>query len=129
MRKFNILTVDDDVINLKLLEVMLKKNESIGEIIRTENGLEALNILEKRSDIDIILLDIVMPVMNGLEFLDNLQNRENLSSIPIIVLTTDETTRQEAFHRGAFDFITKPIFDKELRQKLNSAINLIISRN
>lgn len=125
MAKINILAVDDDLVNLKLIEVMLKKNENIGEIIKANNGLEALDILDRRTDISLILLDIVMPVMNGLEFLDNLQMKENLNSIPVIVLTTDETAKREAFNKGAYDFITKPVFEKDLNQKINDAVNLI----
>lgn len=125
MAKINILAVDDDLVNLKLIEVMLKKNGNIGEIIKANNGLEALDILDRRTDISLILLDIVMPVMNGLEFLDNLQMKENLNSIPVIVLTTDETAKREAFNKGAYDFITKPVFEKDLNQKINDAVNLI----
>ncbi len=125
MAKINILAVDDDLVNLKLIEVMLKKNSNIGEIVKANNGLEALDILDRRTDINLILLDIVMPVMNGLEFLDNMQMKENLSSIPVIVLTTDETAKREAFNKGAYDFITKPVFEKDLNQKINDAANLI----
>jgi len=124
MRKLNVLTVDDDFVNLKLIEVMLKKNIEINEIIKAKNGLEALNVLDERKDIDIILLDIVMPIMNGLEFLDHLQVREE-ASIPVIVLTTDETAKREAFNRGAYDFLTKPIFEKDLTQKIQDAIAML----
>ena len=103
MKKINVLTIDDDFVNLKLIEAMLKRNASINEVVKAQNGLEALNILSQRSadpdsskHINIILLDIVMPVMNGLEFLDQLQARPE-ASIPVIVLTTDETAKKEAF--------------------------------
>lgn len=125
MRNIKVLAVDDDNINLKLLEVMLKKTGKIDEIIKASNGLEALSILDQRDDIDLILLDIVMPVMNGLEFLDNMHSREKISHIPVIVLTTDETAKHEAFNKGAYDFMTKPVYDKELNQKLNDVMSII----
>lgn len=131
MRKINVLAVDDDFVNLKLIEVMLKKNLEVGDILKAKNGLEALSILDERSadadkskHIDIVLLDIVMPVMNGLEFLDQLQVRPEVT-IPVIVLTTDETAKKEAFDRGAYDFLTKPIFEKDLTQKINDAIMML----
>ncbi|WP_304342292.1 response regulator [Campylobacter ureolyticus] len=120
----NVLAVDDDVINLKLVEMMLKKHGGIGEIIKAPNGLEALNILTQRKDIGIILLDIVMPVMNGLEFLDNTQVKTLIKNIPIIVLTTDETTKKDSLSKGANDFLTKPITEKVLFEKINNFIGL-----
>ncbi|CZE47953.1 response regulator [Campylobacter geochelonis] len=122
MRKINILTIDDDFINLKLLEAMLKSHESVGEIIKATNGLDGLNIIDQRDDIDLVLLDIVMPVMNGLEFLDNLKARKNAFSKPVIVITTDEAVKREAFNKGANDFLTKPILKKVLLEKIDKLI-------
>lgn len=114
----NVLVIDDDFINTKLVETFLKKHGGVDEIVKASNGLEALNILTERSDIGLILLDIVMPVMNGLEFLDNVQVKEKIVNIPVIVLTTDETTKKEAFSKGATDFLTKPISEKTLFEKI-----------
>ena len=124
MTKINVLVIDDDAINLKLVEMILKRNEIIGEIIKASNGLDALNILLQRNDIGLILLDIVMPVMNGLEFLDNNQVKAKVKNIPVIVLTTDETTKKESLSKGANDFLTKPITEKLLFEKINNFINL-----
>lgn len=126
MQKINVLIVDDDKINLKLLELMLKKNPHINDVVKASNGLEAINELDRRFDIDLVLLDIVMPVMNGLEFLVNIQARETLSMIPVIILTTDETIKEEAFRKGAYDFLTKPIREKDLSNKINDVINLML---
>ena len=124
MRDLKVLTVDDDAINLKLLEVMLKKYGKFQTILQAKNGLDALAVLEVQP-VDLILLDIVMPVMNGLEFLDNLHARESISHIPVIVLTTDETAKREALNKGAYDFMTKPINDKDLHKKLDDVMNII----
>lgn len=125
MRNIRILAVDDDAINLKVLEVMLKKYGKLEELVKASNGLEALNVLDERNDIDLILLDIVMPVMNGLEFLDNLHARDSISHIPVIVLTTDETAKHEALNKGAYDFMTKPIFFGDLAHKLDDVMSII----
>lgn len=124
--KLNVLVVDDNAINLKLLEVILKKTDLANEIIVATNGFEALDLIDKRNeDIHVILLDIVMPVMNGLEFLDNLRARYPNFSVPVIALTTDETKKSEVFDRGAFAFMTKPVNDKALKDKLTEIANLL----
>lgn len=124
MAKLNVLAIDDDMINLKLVESMLKRHGEIGEIIKVPNGLEGLNVLLQRDDIGLILLDIVMPVMNGLEFLDNSQVKAKIKGIPVIVLTTDETTKKESLSKGANDFLTKPITEKLLFDKINSFLSI-----
>ena len=124
-KQIKILAVDDDFINLKLLHSMLKKNTSIKEVVEAQNGLDALNILKEQQDIDLVLLDIKMPIMDGIEFLNNLQSMEELKTTPVIVLTTDETRKSEAFDRGAFDFLVKPIREQELSSKISKILELL----
>lgn len=90
-----VLTVDDDMINLKLLKSMLMKNPNVKEVIEARNGIDAINQIKEREDINLILLDIIMPVMDGLEVLKVVNSDENIKQIPIIVLTTDETKKQK----------------------------------
>ena len=123
-KQIKILTVDDDLINLKLLSSMLKKNEFINEVVEAKNGLEALNILKEQSDIGLILLDIKMPIMDGIEFLSNLESMSDLKNIPVIVLTTDETRKREAFDHGAFDFLMKPLRKDDLDRKILKVVEL-----
>lgn len=118
----NILSVDDDSINTKLLLKMLSRYpdiENVLEIKTAVNGQEALDILKTNHDINLILLDIQMPVMTGMEFLDYRAGDEELSNIPVIVLTTDETKKNEALDKGATDFLTKPIREQLLFEKLD----------
>lgn len=124
-KQIKILAVDDDFINLKLLHSMLKKNEAVKEVLESQNGLDALNLLKDHTDINLILLDIKMPIMDGIEFLNNLQSMDELKKIPVIVLTTDETRKHESFDRGAFDFLVKPIREHDLNQKINKIIELL----
>ncbi len=96
----------------------------MSEIVEAKNGLEALNMLKKHSDIGLVLLDIKMPVMDGIEFLSNLESMPDLSKTPVIVLTTDETRKREAFDNGAFDFLVKPIREAELNKKILKVVEL-----
>jgi putative two-component system response regulator len=115
-----ILAVDDDLINLKLLKSMLMKNPDVKEVIEAKNGADAIGYIKSRSDISLILLDIIMPIMNGLEVLRVVRSDENIEQLPIIVLTTDETKKTEALELGANDFLMKPIRSIELMQKIDS---------
>ena len=117
-KNLNILAVDDDFINLKLLKSMLSKNPDIAEVIEAKNGADAINILKERSDIDMILLDIIMPVMGGLEMLQIVRADENLKQLPIIVLTTDETKKTEALELGANGFLMKPVRAADVANKI-----------
>lgn len=115
-----ILAIDDDFINLKLLHSMLKSYPNVSSILEAKNGLDGLTLLNENQDTNLILLDIKMPVMNGLDFLINIQSQPKLKHIPVIVLTTDETKRNEALDRGAYDFLAKPIRKDMLFEKLNT---------
>ncbi len=122
LKLLNVLAVDDDMINLKLLKSMLKKTEIVAEVIEAGNGFDAIGILKSRDDIDLILLDIVMPVMNGIEMLKVVRSDEKLKQLPIIVLTTDETKKSEALELGANGFLMKPIRINELKEKIDSVL-------
>ncbi len=115
-----VLAVDDDLINLKLLKSMLMKNDEIKEVIEARNGADAISVLKERSDIDMILLDIIMPVMGGLEMLQIVRADDNLKQLPIIVLTTDETKKTEALELGANGFLMKPVRAADVAQKISA---------
>jgi len=120
MNKKKILIVDDDPTNRKFLNIVLSKKSNI-EIIEADNGSDALSKLSP--DISLILLDIYMPVMDGIQFMQNMQmNHSNLSHIPIIVLSTDDTKKQEALSWGAKDFIIKPVNPVNLWEKVSKYI-------
>lgn len=123
-KQLKILAVDDDFINLKLISSMLRKNPNVGIIIEATNGLDAINLLKTQGDIDLVLLDIKMPVMDGIEFLANVQSMVEFKKLPIIVLTTDETRKNEAFNHGAVDFLVKPIREHDLSGKIAKVADL-----
>jgi len=120
MKKIKVLAVDDDFINLKLLKTMLLKNDFVDEVIEAKNGIEAIDILRNKDNIDLILLDIIMPIMNGIEMLKIIKSDESLKDIPVIVLSTDETKKTEALDNGANDFINKPIRESVLKEKIKT---------
>ena len=117
-----VLAVDDDVINLKLLKSMLMKSGHVKEVVEAKNGSDAIGELKGRNDIDLILLDIIMPIMNGIEMLKVVRADDNLRQLPIIVLTTDETKKSEALESGANGFLMKPIRNDDLLKKMATVI-------
>lgn len=117
-----VLAVDDDMINLKLLKSMLMKSGKVVEVIEAKNGSDAVEVLKSRQDIDLVLLDIIMPIMNGIEVLQVVRADDNLRQVPIIVLTTDETKKGEALEFGANSFLMKPIRKDDLIAKMATVI-------
>jgi putative two-component system response regulator len=115
-----ILAVDDDMINLKLLKSMLMKTGKVKEVIEAKNGSDAIGVLKGREDVDLILLDIIMPIMGGIEMLKVVRADDNLRQLPIIVLTTDETKKSEALEFGANGFLMKPIKKDDLVKKMET---------
>jgi len=119
-----VLVVDDDFINRKLIQAMLKRHpEMFSEIIEAENGSEALAILRKTDGINLILLDILMPVLDGKEFLKIFRSEEDNEKIPVIVLSTDDTQKSAVLELGAKDFIIKPINEDELIDRIKRWTN------
>lgn len=117
-----VLTVDDDMINLKLLKSMLMKSAKVAEVIEAKNGSDAVDVLKSRDDIDLVLLDIIMPVMSGIEMLQVIRADTNLRQVPVVVLTTDETKKCEALDVGANDFLMKPIRSDDLFKKIDAVL-------
>jgi putative two-component system response regulator len=113
-----VLIVDDDFINRKLLQTLLKKNNNVLDIQEAENGSDALDKLKKDSTINLILLDIMMPIVDGIEFLKIFRADMANSHIPVIVLSTDDTRKTEVFDNGANDFIRKPVKEDDLFAKI-----------
>jgi len=113
-----VLVVDDDFINRKLLQTLLKKNPAITDIIEAENGSDALDKIKKDPDIDLILLDIMMPIVDGIEFLKIFRLDMTKAHIPVIVLSTDDTRKTEVFENGANDFLRKPVKEEMLSAKI-----------
>ena len=113
-----VLVVDDDFINRKLLQTLLKKNPAVTEVIEAENGSDALDKLKKETNVNLILLDVMMPIVDGIEFLKIFRSDMSNAHIPVIVLSTDDTRKTEVFDNGANDFLRKPIKEEQLFAKM-----------
>ena len=118
-----ILVVDDDDMNLKMAEFILKKDMKDIEILLADSGMKAIDILQ-REKVDLVLLDFQMPVMNGLKTLELIRKREDLKDIKVIFLTaaSDRDTVVKAGMMGIDDYIKKPFMPKDLVERVNKAL-------
>lgn len=105
-RKRKILAVDDEIINLEIIKEILSSSY---EVDFAFNGKEALEILsDPESDYSLVMLDLMMPVMDGFEVIRRMKADERLRRFPIIVMTSDKNAEVKSLRMGAADFITKP---------------------
>ena len=124
--KKNILIVDDSALMRRVLTDIINSDERFNVIAMAANGFEGLNILvDKDKKIDLVLLDINMPKMNGLEMLEVMQKLEIRAKVIIVstIATADAKETIKALELGAYDFITKPdsylgIKDNKFAEKL-----------
>lgn len=117
-----ILIVDDKSFNLDLLEMALTGEENI-KTIRADNGFTALKKVREHK-IDLIILDISMPELNGLDVLKELKEDEKLRYIPVIMVTAKDEERHQSLELGAEDFLIKPIDILELRFRVTNLLKL-----
>ncbi len=133
--KINVLIVDDLPNNLYALEVLLEELEIDDErfeglnIFKALSGEEALKILLKES-IDLILLDVIMPQMDGFELAELIKQNKKFSDIPIVFLTAEfksEEFVKKGYKVGALDYFTKPIEKFEFLSKISLYVKLFLS--
>ncbi len=112
-KKRAILLVEDDQVDVMTVKRALKELKVANPIDVTGNGEEALDFLSDKNNIEpsIILLDLNMPKMNGIEFLKIVKQDNGLRKIPVIVLTTskEEQDRIESFNLGVAGYMVKPV--------------------
>lgn len=108
-----ILLVEDDNVDVMTVKRALRDLKVTNELVHTSNGEEALECLRNASKEKpyVVLLDLNMPKMNGIEFLKTIENDETLKSIPVVVLTTSKAKRDidESFKLGVRGYMVKPI--------------------
>lgn len=119
--KQTILVVDDEQDLLDLIEYNLKKEGF--DVLKAEDGKEGIKMARKHSP-SLILLDIMMPKMDGLEAVEIIRDDEELKRIPIIFLTArgDEKTEVEGLNKGGDDYITKPISTTKLISRIKAVL-------
>ena len=104
--KRQILVADDEFINRELLRAVLQESY---DLVFAENGKEALELCRTNADtLSLVLLDLMMPVMGGMEMLREAKADSSISGIPVIVISADQESEVESLTLGAADFIPKP---------------------
>lgn len=127
-KKPTILVVDDMTTTLLLLHDLLKDTY---EVKIAKNGTKALEILESPNDIDLILLDIEMPDINGYDVCKRIKNNETIKNIPIIFITgrTSQEDEEYGLNLGAIDYITKPFNKAIVKLRIKNYLDLKIKND
>ena len=118
MDKVRALIVDDSSVMRKIVERSLRQaGLDLAEVREAGNGAEALGAL-KDSGVDLILCDINMPVMDGIEFLRQLQGQEHAKGVPVVMITTEgsESHVVQALSMGARGYIRKPFTPEQVKE-------------
>ena len=129
MHKQTILIVDDVMLNRAVIRGVLKKQFSHVEFHEADDGIQAMNAIEKY-DVDLVILDLLMPNKDGFEVLKALKADKQYEGIPIIVISSlqDIESIQKALELGAYEYFTKPFSSNQLEvilpQKVRNALTI-----
>ena len=121
---YNILIVDDSLPMRAVIKKSIKLSGfNAGQLLYASNGKEALDIL-RDNWCDLVITDYNMPSMNGMELIMEMKKDETMSSIPVVVVTTEGSSRrvEEFMEAGAVGYIKKPFTPEEIRQQLNDIL-------
>jgi len=123
-----VLIVDDVEINREILAETFKEDYFI---IEACDGAEAIDVMNQNPDISAVLLDLLMPKVNGLEVLKEMNRNGKIKTIPVFLITAanSEEMLLEGYHLGAVDIISKPFMTLFLRHRINNVIELYGHRN
>ena len=118
-----ILVVDDEPVSLMLLDTILRRSNF--HVTTAASAQDALNLLNNEA-IDLMILDLLMPDMDGLTLLKHLRGETKFEKLPIIVFTAvnQNRIREEAFQKGATTFLTKPVSSRELTRVVSKHLHL-----
>ena len=121
---FNVLIVDDSSSMRAIVKKIIKVSGfNVGEFLDASDGKEALKVLANEW-VDIVLTDINMPNVNGMELMAEMKKDELLRSIPVVMITTEggEKKMQEAMDLGASGYVKKPFLPEDIKRTLISII-------
>lgn len=122
-RKEKILIVDDASLNRMILCELLKDQY---QIIEADNGKTALEMMKEDKSIDLVLLDIVMPEMDGYEVLEKMKERHYLEYLPVIIISSESntTSMERAYELGATDYIKRPFESYIINRRIKNTLML-----
>jgi two-component system, sensor histidine kinase and response regulator len=125
--RHTVLVVDDEPVNINVLNEVLKPDY---QVLFATGGEQALELLGSRT-VDLILLDIVMPGMNGLEVCRRIKAENRTSSIPVIFVTamTQDEDEARGLESGAIDYITKPFSPPIVKARVRNHLELAVARS
>jgi two-component system, chemotaxis family, chemotaxis protein CheY len=118
MDNIKVLIVDDSSVMRKIVERSLRQSGvNIAQVVEAGNGMEALAALQS-AKVDLILCDINMPVMDGLEFVKQLATMENGKGVPVVMITTEGSEGHvvQALSAGARGYIRKPFTPEQVKE-------------
>jgi CheY-like chemotaxis protein len=109
-----VLVVDDDMRNIFALSTVLEEHEM--QVVSADNGRDAIRILKDEPDVDIVLMDIMMPEMDGMETMRAIRMISNLSNLPIVAVTAKamKGDREKCLEAGAWDYLSKPVDPEQM---------------
>ena len=122
LKQSKVMFVDDEAINIKILRRLLEL-EGFTSFVTTSDAPTALSLIRQEQP-DIVLLDLMMPYVSGLEILTQIRDDEAICFIPVVILTavTDRETRVRAVELGATDFLNKPVDASELVPRVRNVL-------
>jgi len=118
-----IMVVDDEPEMVKLIKILYDLNKH--EILEADSGQSCLEMLEKGEIADLILLDIVMPKINGYDVCKKIKCDNRFKKIPVVMFSAlaQEKNIEEGFRAGAYEYITKPFDPYELKEKVDGILD------
>jgi hypothetical protein len=118
-----VLVVDDDIRNIFAMTSLLEHQQM--QVLSAESGRDAIDTLKKTTDVDIVLMDIMMPEMDGYDTMKSIRGQNNFKSLPIIALTAKamKGDREKCIESGASDYITKPVDTEQLLALMRMWLN------
>ena len=118
-RQMNVLLVDDSSTMRRFIRNHLRKM-GITKVLEASDGREALDVLFNKMQIELIFLDMDMPIMDGMDCLDEIRASHHFQNKVVILLSSefDESIKKKALHAGANDYLVKPFSFEELKEKV-----------
>ena len=109
-----VLVVDDDVRNIFALSTVLEEQDMV--VVTADNGRDAIKILQAQPDVDVVLMDIMMPEMDGIDTMKEIRKIPGLKSLPIIAVTAKamKGDREKCIEAGAWDYLSKPVDPEQM---------------